>query len=290
LFNQVIEGSTKLTAKSHKNKKMVLIMMCGIPSSGKSKRAKEIYEHFTTCGQKVHLVCDDDLIEDKNQAYKDKDSEKQIRGRVKAAVERVLTKDNVVICDSSNYIKGYRYELYCVSRAQRTPSCVVFCDVEEETAKEWNTVWDNQLLHELSIRMEDPNDKNRWDKPLYSLKPNDPTPLKAIETAMLNPQHQPKPNLSTLPLQLSDTTLLYELDKTTNAIITQLMTQKSFMMPGEYITVPDTTEKLRMPQVVSMPELRKLRSQYVRVTQMHPPTSKSEIAKGFVMFLNLHTK
>jgi protein KTI12 len=44
---------------------------------------------------------------------------------MKAGVERFLSKDVVVILDSMNYIKGYRYELYCIARAMRTPNCVV---------------------------------------------------------------------------------------------------------------------------------------------------------------------
>lgn len=40
-------------------------------------------------------------------------------------MERHLSKETVVILDSLNYIKGYRYELYCIARALRTPNCVV---------------------------------------------------------------------------------------------------------------------------------------------------------------------
>ena len=48
------------------------------------------------------------------------------RGHLKAAVERLLSKDAVVICDSMNYIKGFRYELFARARALSTQSCVVW--------------------------------------------------------------------------------------------------------------------------------------------------------------------
>lgn len=42
-----------------------------------------------------------------------------------SAVERTLSKDDIVIADGMNYIKGFRYQLYCVARAISTPHCVV---------------------------------------------------------------------------------------------------------------------------------------------------------------------
>jgi len=57
--------------------------------------------------------------------HQDNFSEKNLRAALKAAVERQLSKETIVILDSINYIKGYRYELYCIARALRTPNCVV---------------------------------------------------------------------------------------------------------------------------------------------------------------------
>ena len=47
------------------------------------------------------------------------------RAALKSAVERLTTRDRVVILDSMNYIKGYRYELSCVSRAHSAARCTV---------------------------------------------------------------------------------------------------------------------------------------------------------------------
>jgi hypothetical protein len=41
-------------------------------------------------------------------------------------VDRRLSADSVVVLDSLNYIKGFRYELYCSARTFRTPHCVVW--------------------------------------------------------------------------------------------------------------------------------------------------------------------
>ena len=57
--------------------------------------------------------------------YLDSKQEKDTRGTLKSEVDRWLTKDNLVILDSLNYIKGFRYELYCIARAQSSTHCVV---------------------------------------------------------------------------------------------------------------------------------------------------------------------
>jgi len=47
-----------------------------------------------------------------------------------SAVERLLSKDDLIIADGMNYIKGFRYQLYCVARAVGTPHCVVNSTIE----------------------------------------------------------------------------------------------------------------------------------------------------------------
>jgi protein KTI12 len=53
-------------------------------------------------------------------------------------VERTLSKDDIVIADALNYIKGFRYQLYCIARAIGTPHCVVQTGVPIDIAKSWN--------------------------------------------------------------------------------------------------------------------------------------------------------
>lgn len=63
-------------------------------------------------------------------------SEKDARAAVYAAAKRVLSDRDVVILDGPNYIKGWRYQLYCEARTARTPSVVVQvgCAVERARA------------------------------------------------------------------------------------------------------------------------------------------------------------
>lgn len=51
--------------------------------------------------------------------------EKNARATFMSAVKRELGADTIVIADGMNYIKGYRYQLYCDAKEARTTSCVV---------------------------------------------------------------------------------------------------------------------------------------------------------------------
>lgn len=48
---------------------MPLIVMCGIPSCGKTTRAKEIEAFFKNEQKNVHIVSEDTMLIDKQKAY-----------------------------------------------------------------------------------------------------------------------------------------------------------------------------------------------------------------------------
>lgn len=44
-----------------------------------------------------------------------------------------------MILDALNFVKGYRYELWCLARAAGTKCCVLWVDTPLETCRQWNT-------------------------------------------------------------------------------------------------------------------------------------------------------
>lgn len=107
---------------------MPLVVFCGLPYSGKSRRAEELRGALAAEGRAVHVVDDAAVLGTEDATvYRDSAREKALRGALRAAVERRLSRHDVVILDSLNYIKGFRYELYCLARAARTPLCLVYC-------------------------------------------------------------------------------------------------------------------------------------------------------------------
>lgn len=89
---------------------MPLIVITGFPSSGKTKRATELADFFRERGKTVHVVSENLAIPKagfaKNEYFADSQKEKVVRSDLKSEAVRLLTKDNVVILDGGNYIKG----------------------------------------------------------------------------------------------------------------------------------------------------------------------------------------
>jgi protein KTI12 len=139
--------------------------------------------------------------------------EKKFRGAFMAAIERALKKDTIVLCDSLNYIKGFRYQLYCIARALNTPLCVVHCAVTPEKSKEFNLLkpieeqYDPVHRDELIQRYEEPISSNRWDSPLFTILADDEDFGIKYGQALLDSvlmKAGPKPKLSTVVVRLDD--------------------------------------------------------------------------------------
>ncbi len=60
-----------------------------------------------------------------------------LRASLRSNVEKLIDPKRLVILDSMNYVKGFRYELFCLVRNSKTTSCVVFCDTDVNTAKKF---------------------------------------------------------------------------------------------------------------------------------------------------------
>ncbi|XP_076156089.1 protein KTI12 homolog [Alosa pseudoharengus] len=271
---------------------MPLIIMCGYPCSGKSKRAEELRQYFTQhTDRKVHIIDDDILGTEKNLIYADSQNEKNLRGALKAEVERKVTRDDIVILDSLNYIKGYRYELFCLIKHTQTPHCLVYCLTSADGSSDWNKSressdqYTQEILDALVLRFEAPDSRNRWDSPLFTIQKEDTLPFEAISDAIFK-RKAPPPNQSTQSQPLSSTNFLYELDKVTQEVLMAILDSQKTSVPGDLIAIPGATEKIELTRNVNMAELRKLRRQFISYTKMHPTENIGKIANMFVQYLN----
>lgn len=60
------------------------------------------------------------------------------RGKIKFEVEKNLVNGVIVIADSLNYIKGYRYQMFCIAREVKTTYCVIYCNTDADKCREFN--------------------------------------------------------------------------------------------------------------------------------------------------------
>jgi protein KTI12 len=76
---------------------------------------------------KVHVVPSHDASHPRT-VYDHARTEKEARGVAYARAKRALTKDSIVLLDGMNYIKGWRYQLWCETKAAGTTCCVVWLE------------------------------------------------------------------------------------------------------------------------------------------------------------------
>lgn len=110
------------------------------------------------------------------ECYATSTEEKLTRSALKSEFDKHVIGDTktLVILDSLNYIKGFRYELHCISKAVGEKHGVIWLLCREEVAKKWNEKrsderqkYSEEIMNELILRYEPPDQRNRWDKPLY---------------------------------------------------------------------------------------------------------------------------
>ena len=187
---------------------MPCLIITGHPCSGKSTfarvlrdRALQKYSEPPHNIHRVVLIQDEDFYNalsdnPKVACYQDSQAEKKTRAALKSAFDRALSstseqpsnrdhqKSTLVIVDSLNYIKGFRYELHCLSKAAKEKHGVVWILNDVERCKEWNRqrrakadkgndasstnyFYSDEQMDELILRYEPPDARNRWDQPLY---------------------------------------------------------------------------------------------------------------------------
>ena len=92
---------------------MPLILICGPPCCGKTtlaNRLATVFEETRIFPAGVSTVSDENsysaIGQSRDKIYADATSEKQMRGKLKDEVTRILSSQKLVVLDAQNYIKG----------------------------------------------------------------------------------------------------------------------------------------------------------------------------------------
>jgi protein KTI12 len=184
---------------------MPCLVLTGHPSVGKTTFAKLLSEralnHSSNIISSVEIVNEESVCLDrsKSSCYSTSQTEKATRSALKAKVDRSLQDKTLVICDSMNYIKGYRYELHCISKAAKQKHGIIW--ILNAQAMEWNRTrremnpensFSDDQMKELIQRYEPPDSRNRWDQPLWrvdlspSFENTDVSAKAALEQSVYN--------------------------------------------------------------------------------------------------------
>ncbi|KAF7257937.1 hypothetical protein EG68_04652, partial [Paragonimus skrjabini miyazakii] len=242
---------------------MPLILTCGYPCSGKSSVVDRLvkslqsnlpgFEFLVIPEPPMSAMCinsDVLVVDPRAEIYTDSKKERELRGQHKSEVERALTASCpsgdrswnriVVIMDAPNYIKGYRYEMYCLAKSLKHPHAVLFCDTHHEKCLEWNSKLDrypHEVISDMVTRFEPPQASNRWDCPLVTIRPDawpsvDELDINSVlselqDTVLSASSTSIKPNRSTQLASVVPTDFLQKLERFTQLIVDHIMVSQS---------------------------------------------------------------
>lgn len=296
---------------------MALVVICGQPCSGKSTAAACLAEALQETEPKlsVRIIDETSFHLTRNESYANMPSEKNLRGVLRSEVDRSLSRDNIIIVDSLNSIKGYRYELWCLARAAGTRYCVLHSDVDKTNCRKWNEerreklepAYDDNIFEDLIRRFERPDSKNRWDSPLFELFPSrsgieksSAAILDAVTYLTKRVDSKTKdvkvlqPTIATQGARSSEANSLYELDRATLEVMNMIVDAQSRALGGPIngVNLGPGFSNIAISRPVGLPELRRLRRTFIKLTGQSslsgpPPPSDADSAKRmFVDYLN----
>ena len=276
---------------------MPLVTFTGLPSSGKTKFAKQLVdslqkriEESKTTKEPGHnysvIYHSDETLGISKDVYKDSTQEKHARGTQMSAVKRDLARNTIVVLDTMAYIKGFRYQLYCEAKGLATPHCVVHVVSSVDHCVQWNREWDEEVIRQLAMRYEEPNGDTRWDSPLFTVvaaDDNETLPIDEMWDCLVLKKVAP-PNAATRVKPTSGNNFLQELDQKTQAVISAIVQHQQIASIGGQVKVEDMA--IDMPaHAVSTAQLQRIRRTFVALNRMRS-IDIDRITSLFVEYIN----
>ncbi|KAJ7084303.1 chromatin associated protein KTI12 [Mycena belliarum] len=257
---------------------MALITFAGYPASGKSARVAELTAQLAPL-LPPHLslrVVSDDSLGIPPTVYDDSRAEKPARAALFTAIQRLMAQDTVLIVDAPNYIKGFRYQIYCAAREMKLRVCTVYVVATPDLCRQWNAsrsdgrAYASETLENLLVRFEEPSSMVRWDSPLFTvLWTEESVPAAEIAQAILTGSVKP-PNSGTLAAAKAPSDALHILEQTSTALISAIMdAQAATQGSGGLVTLPLSTSlkvQMKLPtRNITLSQLQRLKRQFVTV-------------------------
>lgn len=276
---------------------MPLLVICGKPGSGKTKRAQELLSFYKQHHPSIDVI----LINaerfkiHKENMYKTFNKEKELRAFFRSNINKSLTKSNLVILDSLNYIKGLRYELFCLARTAKSSYCVLYCDNDIESCVEQNSLqpeptykFSEPLLRDLHSRMEVPNSNNRWDSPLYTLWPHEELPVEAIHGSLFKDARKMKAPVSTQMETKLDENYTYLVDKQLNEVIKEIsrkMNENKQFLNQKMVGFSKGKTTVSLSAKVTLSGLKQAKVAFLKMNKNTPLKDPKMIPEAFLYFL-----
>ncbi|KAI0688224.1 chromatin associated protein KTI12 [Cytidiella melzeri] len=263
---------------------MALVTISGFPCSGKTRRAEQLKAALETrlrdpeyAGPSLQVVVlSDEKLNIHRDVYNDSRSEKPARGALFTSIQRQMSQDTILIVDALNYIKGFRYQMYCAARELKLRVCTVYVVATENMCRKWNQSrpeqqrYSTDTLDDLLLRYEEPSSMVRWDSPLFTAPWTDEAIAsdgiwKAVTEGIVKP-----PNAGTQAVPKAPTDALRTLEASATTIVAAIIAEQGGSGGlGGTVTLRISEEAkptiILPPRNITLSELQRLKRQFVTV-------------------------
>ncbi|OCF36093.1 protein KTI12 [Kwoniella heveanensis BCC8398] len=299
---------------------MALVTISGYPCSGKSKRAAQLKEYFIAKlaekeydGPELQVnVVSDENSHVPRSTYDTSAQEKPGRASLFSNVTRSLGQDTITIVDSANYIKGFRYQMYCAAREARVRVATIHVVAPPDMCRDWHAKraeeegqgecsYKPATFDNLIMRFEEPSSMVRWDSPLFTIPWDEESPYENIWNAIIKGDKKPPP-AAVLQRAKPPPNTLQTLTSTTQTIVTSLLQHLNTMPNSPTYRIPSPPAAtpngliLHLPpdRRVTLSEMQRLKRQYEGVQVKAQQSgglaaagnwTEGDVAVGFVGFL-----
>ncbi len=156
-----------------------LLVICGLPSSGKTTIAKKVAEILETKHNiSTIIISSEDFKKMASFSYQGFKPEREtsVKAVFVNTVELALEKGFLVINDDSNYFKSMRRTLRGIARKANADYNIVLVDTSLEVAIKWNKERSvpiaSSIIEEINQKFDRPGGEFRWDKPIAVIDPS----------------------------------------------------------------------------------------------------------------------
>ncbi len=162
--------------KSILNKKYLIILV-GLPASGKSTFAKALKKSLESkdLESKVHIVDTDRIRTELFGTEFHPDNEPIVLQEKDSRIQALLQArpPNIVISDDLNYLTSQRQKLRQIAQDAGAQYLILYISTPVEKALEWNQNRENQVpdkvIRRINAKLDPPGKKYQWDTAFYSI-------------------------------------------------------------------------------------------------------------------------
>ena len=155
-----------------------------------------------------------------------------------------------------------------------------------EAREDKSEIYSQDIFNALWMRFEEPISTNRWDSPLFAVTSDDQLDLNEIYNVLYD-KAPPKANQSTQNPPTQSTNYLFELDRITQDIVSEITSARKLGAIGP-VKIKNSSETVNISPDINASQLNRMRRQYLNYSKQHLDTA-GDLNKApslFVQYLN----